>query len=366
MHIVQMLPTISYGDAVSNDALALDQILKNQRHTTSIIAENIGKNISTKIAQRYTDSYEPDKNDLLIYHLSTGTKLNTVIKRYNCKKIMIYHNITPMHFFSDYNPDLAELCRVGREEARQLKDTFDYVLADSEYNKSELLEMGYTCPIDVLPILIPFEDYEMKPDNLVLKRYKDDGFTNILFVGRIAPNKKQEDIITSFYHYQKNYNSKSRLFIVGSSNGMDRYYNRLKEYTEKLGVENVEFLGHIKFNAILAYYKLADIFLCLSEHEGFCVPLVEAMNFNIPIVAYHSSAIKETLGGSGFLLEDKNPLEVAGVLNKVAVDDELKRTLVENEKERLKDFDNQRIGKMFLDYLNKFLKGEINEKNSIN
>ena len=143
--------------------------------------------------------------------------------------------------------------------------------------------MGYTCPIDVLPILIPFDDYAKTPSQQVIDRYSD-GYTNLIFTGRIAPNKRQEDVIRAFYDYKKFYNPKSRLILVGGHNGMERYYHRLKSYINALELEDVVFPGHIKFDEILAYYKIADVFLCQSEHEGFCVPLVEAMYFDVPVV----------------------------------------------------------------------------------
>lgn len=115
-----------------------------------------------------------------------------------------------------------------------------------------------------------------------MEHYKDDGYTNFIFVGRVAPNKKQEDVIRAFYCYKKYCNPKSRLFIVGSYNGMERYYHRLRRYVGALELDNVVFTGHIPFAQILAYYHLADLFLCMSDHEGFCVPLVEAMYFNLP------------------------------------------------------------------------------------
>ena len=156
--------------------------------------------------------------------------------------------------------------------------------------------MGYTCPIDVCPILIPFSDYEKEPDRRVLRRYKGDGKTNLLFVGRIAPNKKQENVIRAFYFYHKYYSPDSRLFLVGSWSGMESYYERLCDYVKALGIaEHVVFTGHIRFDEILAYYHLADVFLCMSEHEGFCVPLVEAMYFHVPIVAYSCAAVPDTL-----------------------------------------------------------------------
>ena len=274
----------------------------------------------------------------------------------HCRKVMVYHNITPPQFFEEYSVKAAQLCQNGLEGASYLADKVDYCLAVSEYNKQDLIRMGYTCPIDVLPILIPFDDYAKTPSQQVIDRYSD-GYTNLIFTGRIAPNKRQEDVIRAFYDYKKFYNPKSRLILVGGHNGMERYYHRLKSYINALELEDVVFPGHIKFDEILAYYKIADVFLCQSEHEGFCVPLVEAMYFDVPVVAYDSSAIAGTLGGGGFLLKDKNPVETAGVINRVVTDEALRTQIIKNQQARLADFDHKVIEAQFKMYLDTFING---------
>ena len=354
MKVIQLLTTVSMGDAVSNDTIALHDILLKNNYETGIYAENIDSRLPKGLVKNYKNLPALKKEDVIIYHLSTGTALNELIKTFKCRKIMIYHNVTPPDFFSEYSITSYELCKKGLDQTRDLNNTFDYVLADSEFNKQDLIRMGYKCKIDVLPILIKFEDYEKKPNKLVMKKC-DDGYTNIIFVGRIAPNKKQEDVIESFYYYNKYYNEKSRLIIVGSYGGMEKYYIRLKDYSEKLGVKNVIFTGHIKFDEILAYYHMADLFLCMSEHEGFCVPLVESMYFDVPIIAYDSCAIGGTLAGSGILLKDKKALETAGVMNYVLTHEQIKDELIKNQKMRLADFDNEVIAKQFLEYLSNYL-----------
>ena len=303
MRVIQVLTTISYGDAVGNDVIALHSTLEKAGYKTGIFAENIGKRIPPGIARHIRKMPRLKDDDIIIYHLSIGTALNYQISKHAGRKIIRYHNVTPYHFYVGYNHDAWSLCKEGIEGAKNLSDKADYCLAVSEFNKQDLEEMGYKCKIDILPILIPFEDYRREPDKEIVRQYTDDGYTNILFTGRIAPNKCHEDIIAAFYQYHKHYNEKSRLILVGNYEGMGKYYEKLRSYTRQLNIEKeVVFTGHIRFDEILAYYHVADIFLCMSEHEGFCVPLVESMFFNIPIVAYASSAIPDTLGGSGFLL----------------------------------------------------------------
>lgn len=356
MRVVQVLTTLSYGDAVGNDVLALDDTLKRAGYETGIYAENIGKRVDTSIVSYINKLPKLKKDDVIIYHLSTGTDLNYKLPELTGRKIMVYHNITPYKFFSGYSHTAWELCKSGIDGAKYLSDKMDYCLAVSKFNKQDLRNMGYKCAIDVRPILIPFDDYKKIPNQNVMKKYKGDGYTNILFTGRIAPNKCQEDVIAAFYQYHKNYNSKSRLILVGNYEGMETYYSRLVKYVEQLGLAgDVIFTGHIGFDEILAYYQVADLFLCMSEHEGFCVPLVEAMFFDKPIVAYESSAIPDTLNGSGFLVQKKNALETAGVMNYILNNAEIRDSIIANQRNRLKDFSHDRIEKQFLQYLENFI-----------
>lgn len=356
MRILQIMPTLAYGDAVGNDALAIDRLLKSKGFETKIYAEIIDKRIPQGIAG-YIDSLENVGDDVLIYHMSTGSRLNAGFAKMQGRKIMIYHNITPPCFYHEYNSSMEKLCRDGRYALQYLADEVDYALADSEYNAEELKKLNYRCPVDVMPILLSFEDYERKPDMETVEEL-GDGKTNIIFTGRIAPNKKQEDVINAFYHYQKYYNPKSRLILVGSYFNMESYYEQLKDYVERLGVKDVVFTGHISFEKMLACYHGADLFLCMSEHEGFCVPLLEAMYFNIPIVAYQSSAIGYTLDGSGILLKQKNPLETAGVMDKVIGNEALKNRMLSKQKRRLQDFGKERTERLFMEKIEGFLKNE--------
>lgn len=355
MKVIQLLTTVSYGDAVSNDALALYDTLLRAGYDTAIYAENIGKRVSRDIVKPVGRLPLLNETDVVIYHLSTGTSLNYLLPSIKAKKIVRYHNITPPEYFEKYDLNARRLCKDGYDGLKYIAPYADYCLADSEYNKFGLIENGYKCDVDILPILIPFDDYKKTPNSEVIEKYKNDGYTNVLFTGRIAPNKKQEDVIKVFAYYQKYYNEKSRLILVGNYVGMERYYKRLLRYTKELDVKNVIFPGHIGFDEILAYYKLADVFLCMSEHEGFCVPLVEAMWFDVPVVAYDSSAIAGTLGGAGILLPKNEPLEAAAVVNYVLTHNGIREKVIRNQRERLSDFEHNKIEQQFLTYLKGFI-----------
>lgn len=347
MAVYQMMPTITFGDGVSNDALAMDVILRKMGIKTGIYAQNIGERLPANTVKNVSHFPNVLKDDVIIYHFSTGTELNTKVTEYDCKKIMVYHNITPGEFLLPYNADAANLCNSGRNDLKAVKDGFDHCIGDSEYNCLELKQIGFKCDMDVLPIIIPFADYDKKPDDRILKKY-GDGKVNLLFTGRIAPNKCQEDVIGSFYFYHKYINQESRLILNGSYEGMEKYYDRLKRYASALGIENdVIFTGKTSFAEVLGFYRVADAFICMSEHEGFCIPLLEAMHFNVPVIAYDSSAVGETLGGGGVLLEEKDPQVTAEWIDMILNNEDLKTKLLKKQKERLEYFSEDKTERKF-------------------
>lgn len=358
MRIIQLLPCLSYGDAVGNDTLAIDRLIRKMGYEAQIYAEAIDSRLPKGTALTMDRLQDTSNEDILIYHGAIGSEINYRLPKLIGYKVMRYHNITMPAFFHGYSDIAESACIEGYRGMQYLSDKIDYCIADSDYNKQDLINMGYTCPIEVCPILIPFSDYETPPSQSVIKRYSDDGFTNLVFVGRVAPNKKHENIIRAFYCYHKFFDPKSRLFLVGSYGEGERYYQRLYDYVQALGIaDSVIFTGHIKFNEILAYYKIADVFLCMSEHEGFCVPLVEAMYFGVPIVAYNTSAIPNTLGGSGVLLDTNEPVAVAEAIEKVVREKEYRDSIIQEQKNRLRDFSHERVSTQLQEILQRFVEG---------
>lgn len=356
MRIIQITPTLVYGDGVGNDVLAIHRYLNRISNITAYVyCQNFDKRIKDKRICRTSRLPRTRDRDLILYHLSTGSEFNQMIPDLKGKKIFIYHNITPPVFFDNYSPQSARLCTKGIEETKALADVPDMCIADSEYNKQDLLSYGYKCPINILPIIIPFDDYKMPFDEKMYRKY-DDGKTNILFTGRIAPNKKHEDLILAFYYYQKYYNADSRLILAGKVDGMEVYYQRLQEFIRRLGVHNVEFTEHISFSEILACYKVSDMFLCMSEHEGFCIPIIEAMTFGLPIIAYDSTAVSDTLGDGGILVKEKNPIETAALINYTLTHPELIDQIKKNQKIILDRLQYEKITQRLSEIINKVIK----------
>ena len=333
MRIVQLMPTIVPGDAVSNDALALCRLLRRWDANSRIYAERSLPGLPEGMVKDARQLPSLGEEDVLIYHMSIGSPVSLRIDELRCRKVMVYHNITPPRYFAPYSAEYTRACREGYAELERMREWFDYAIADSDFNRQGLRQAGYTCPIDVCPVLVPLEDYAAPADERTLKKY-GDGRTNILFVGRVAPNKKQEDVIRAFACYQRRYDPTARLILAGSD-GIGAYKKRLWDYTRALGVKNVKFTGHISFSQLLALYRTAHVLLCMSEHEGFCVPLLESMVFSLPVVARNAAAVGETLGDAGILLEDGDPEKAAAALHRAVRDEALRRELREKEKRRL-------------------------------
>ncbi len=351
MRIVQVLPTLSRGDAVGNNCRAIDGILREEGCDTQIYAGIIDQGVPDGVAKLFSEMGRLEKDDILLYHLAIA--FDHDMRNVGGHTIFQYHNVTPPHFFDRYSPFIANACRSGLEEVRSYRDAPEMCWADSDFNKNDLIEMGYTCPIHTIPILVPFEDYEKPADLEVIKRYDDD-YVNFIFVGRVVPNKAHEDVIRTFAWYQKHINRRCRLFLVGNAS-LESYVNHLKRYIKTLGVKNVIFPGHISFNAILAFYRVADIFLCMSQHEGFCVPLLEAMYFHIPIIARDTTAIPYTLGGAGALVEDNDPIKAALMADRIVNDKALRDAIVAGQDRRLADFAHDKIKEQILRELRAFI-----------
>ncbi|MFA4848361.1 MAG: glycosyltransferase [Methanoregula sp.] len=332
MQIHQILPTLSPGDAIGNEARLMQSLFRQWGYTSHIFAENIHPVTMAFNIEKYKEFSH--KDNILIYHYSIGSDITEFFKTLPDKKILIYHNITPPEYFIGINEVLYKLLKHGRESLPSLINSVELAIGDSEYNRQELEKMGFS-RTDVLPILIDFNIYHRFNDSLIQK-FTDD-YVNFLFVGRISPNKKQDDILKIFYYY-KSINPKSRLFLVGGFNGCERYINQLQDIVKKLQLSDVFFTGSVPFEDLISYYKIADIFLCMSEHEGFCVPLVESMYFNIPIVAYNSTAVTHTLGNSGIIVKEKRYDEIAELINVITEDNNLKMKIIELQKDRLNDF----------------------------
>ena len=324
--IDQILADMQYGDAITDNALAIRDVLVELGHVSRIYAVNIHPRLSDSVIP--LDDYSG--SDCVIHHFAIGSEVNDFVKNLSVKnKILIYHNITPYEFFSGYNLQSESMCIEARRQLRDCADVYSYALAVSEFNRGELTAIGYR-NTDVLPILYNYNK---------AVRYKRESVTkNILFLGRIAPNKCQQDVIKAFYYYKKMYCSEANLYIAGSYSGMEKYLNELIHFSESLGIDGVHFTGRLSYEQMYKLYSNVDLFLSMSEHEGFCVPLIECMHYNIPILAYEAGAVPETLGNSGVTFNKKDYVSVAGMMNALITDEQLRNKVIESQTKRLEHF----------------------------
>ena len=349
MKILQLLPELSYGDAIGNEAVSFYSLFQEMGAETGIYAGKIDDRIKALALNtgHYQDMPALNKEDLLIYHFAVGWEpLSSILEHCICRKVMIYHNITPPEFFAPYDQGAVRACQQGLQQLVDNVNKFDYCLSDSKFSQLHLESLGSELPIRPMPLLIDFSDFEKEPEGAVLTKYDDDR-TNILFVGRLAPNKCQHDVIEAFARYKEEYDEGARLFLVGSP--ADRAYTAfLKERAEESGyAEDIIFPGHIPFSHILAYYHLADIFLCLSEHEGFCVPVLEAMKMKVPFLGYDRCAVPETMGGAGVLIKEKDFAAISALMHELMEEPERRRQIVKKQEDRLRDFEYKKLAKEY-------------------
>ena len=337
----QFLPVFAAGDAIGNHVLRIRDTLRAAGYESEIFADHVHPPMR-KQARHFSD-FKPGagRRDVhLLYHLSTGSRMAAWLADQTVPLAVDYHNITPAEYFDRWEPAAAQVARRARAELRRLASSTAYGLADSAYNAAELTDEGYP-DTAVVPILIDFDDYDAPPDAATLTRLRrraDGGGAQWLFVGRVAAQKCQHDVVAAFAAYRRLFDPKARLSIVGGRTLL-LYARALERLADELGVADaVDFTDNLKFRQLLAQYRAADLFVCLSEHEGFCVPLVEAMHFGVPTVAFASTAVPETVGDATLLLPDKGPLTVAVAAHRVLSDDVVRKALVEAGHRRVEHF----------------------------
>lgn len=349
MEVHQILPALSYGDAVSNDVIEIQRFLSEHGYSSKIFAKYIHPKVSKFASQ--LSSYKGSPQNAVMYHFSlAGGDVTEYVKQLPDKKVLIYHNITPPEFFDCYDDELRCSCEQGLEELKGLKNHFQLAIGDSEYNRQCLEQFGYS-NTGVIPILIDTDSWSKDIDPDDLDRTYENCTINILFVGRVAPNKKHEDIIKIFYYYHHCINSNSKLYLVGSKQ-ISRYLSSLEELIAKLGLSDaVVFTGVVSEAELVRYYRMAHVFLCMSEHEGFCVPLLEAMHFRIPLIAYNSTGVPDTLGDSGILVNRKSCVEIAEFISVLVEDNVTRNRIIQKQTERLMDFDKDATGERLINVL---------------
>jgi glycosyltransferase involved in cell wall biosynthesis len=325
----QVLATLGYGDAIGNEVLGVQRVLRAAGYDSEIFVETADLRLED-LTLDYRDLPEASHPDnILLHHFSLGSRASRMAYALPDRMALIYHNITPPQYFVDVHPRLVQLCYLGRRELGLYATRCELGLGDSEYNRQELEAIGFP-RTDVLPV-VPDFSHLAGPANYMQAGLFDDAWVNVMFVGRIIPNKKIEDVIRFFHAYNRWFNPRSRLLLVGAHSGFERYVAMLQNLVDRLGVPEVHFLGHVSNAELTAYYELADVFLCASEHEGFCVPLVESFHMGVPVLAYAATAVPSTMDGGGIMYDDKDPIRVAALIDQVVTDRDLFDRIIDSQ-----------------------------------
>jgi glycosyltransferase involved in cell wall biosynthesis len=339
----QIVAALSPGDAVCNEALAFQRLLRARGYVSEIYAGILAPEMTTlgHPFSEYPEDAEA-RGAISIFHFAIGNPVVQGVLRRTEPLILRYHNVTPHEFFLGFNGHLVGLCYHGARSLPEFVPRTTLALAVSEFNRLDLERAGFARTA-VLPLALNRVALDEPPDPVVTSRFRD-ARKNLLFVGRVAPNKKIEDLIRAFCAYQRYVEPESRLFVVGEGRGFENYTRRLDELVSHLRIDEVVFTGAVTQSELNAYYRLAHGFLCLSEHEGYGAPLIEAMHFGIPVIAFDAGAVKETLQGGGVLLLEKKPEEIAELLGLVMGAGPLRQAVLKTQAEALEKIRSVDIG----------------------
>lgn len=349
--IHQLVAGFSHGDAISNEALVLRGIFRSWGYASEIFCE--ARRILPELRDEARDLaqnrhvFQPE--DVVLLHLSIGSPVNEMFAELPGRKAILYHNITPPEYFRGIQEQIAHNLAKGREQARQLAGTARVVLADSRFNAQEMEAWGYR-DVRVLPLVLDLARLRGRADRATLKKY-NDGLVNILFVGRCVPNKRIEDGLAAFHYFQRYVEPASRFIHAGSFAGTEHYQALLLTHMRDLRLENIEMLGAVRQEELNACYRSADLFLCMSEHEGFCIPLIESMVHDVPILAYAAAAVPDTLEGAGVLFREKRFDWVAEMMGRLVRDGALREAVLRGQRDRLARFENRDPARELRDHL---------------
>jgi glycosyltransferase involved in cell wall biosynthesis len=338
----QWIPAAHRGDAVGDNALRMRTLLRGMGHESELFSLTIDADLRDEV--RPFDDPAAKRGDLTIFHFVLPSPMTEAFASLGSGRILHYHNITPSFYFAPYDPGLFRLASLGRKDLATLAGRVDLALGVSDFNRRELESLGFE-RTGVLPIAVDTTRLTGAPPRPALDEALDDEFVNFLFVGRIAPNKKIEDHIRLAEIYKRNIDSHYRFIFVGRYDSVPRYYSMIRalmlEY--RMLPERFVFTGPVPDADLAVYYRRAAAYISLSEHEGFCVPLVEAMATDVPILAYGAAAVPETLDGAGLMFTPKDLEVAAEMLGALAFDDGLRAQIIAGQRRRLADFGDARI-----------------------
>lgn len=350
----QLLHVASPGDAVTNAALQYRELLRRVG-PSEIFAAHVDPKLMGDVLPLSQYNQRPSAQsgrNVLLYHLSTGShEVVSFLAQRPEEAGLVYHNITPSSYFAPFSPELVAELDEGRQQLESLRDRVELALAVSPYNARELEALGYT-NVGVVPLIADLDELPQAGLDRSAERNLDamEGPV-LLFVGQLMPHKRP-DLLLAAFHILSTYLIPEAVLLMVGAGRLLRYRNAVERYASELNLTGARFKGWVSEQELLACYRRADLFVTASEHEGFCVPLLEAMHLDLPVVARSFAAIPETLDGAGLLLPaDDDPALLAEALHATLTDDDLRRTLVERGRERAERVDSEKARASFLSKL---------------
>ncbi len=353
MIVNQWVPAAHRGDAIGDSARKVRDLLRAQGHVSELYALTMDDDLRGDV--RAFDHPGAPRGDVTIFHFALPSPMTAPFAALTGARVLQYHNITPAHFFAPYDAQLFRLAALGRRELASLAGHVDLALGDSAFNCAELDALGFS-PTGVMPIAVDTSRITSAARRPALEETLSDECRNILFVGRIAPNKKIEDHIRLAEHYKRYVDEHYRFIFVGRHDVVPRYYRTVRALVASYNMAPNRFLftGPVPDEDLAAYYRTADVYVSLSEHEGFCVPLLEAMAADVPVLAFAAGAVPETLGGAGVLFSPKDLEQAAELVGALIYDEDLREAVTARQHRRLEDFSEERIAQHVTELVARF------------
>jgi glycosyltransferase involved in cell wall biosynthesis len=338
----QWVPSAHKGDAVGDHALRLRDRLRAWGHDANVFAIRIDEALEHDVLP-WTEPEARD-GDVTMLHFASASEMSGAFGTVPGRRVLHYHNVTPARFFAPFDEGLARQAVEARRQLADLAGRVDLAAGASDYSRRELEDLGFQRTA-VLPILLDLDRLRNTPGVPALEWMLQDGLTNILFVGRLAPNKRLEDHIRLAEHYKRYVDVAYRFIFVGRQDAVPGYFPAVQAMvaTYRMLPERFWFTGPVSDNDLATYYRNAHAYVSLSEHEGFCVPLVEAMAMDVPVLAYGETAVPETLGGAGVSFRPKDLEFAAELLGGLIYDEPFRQGVLAGQRRRVEDFGMARV-----------------------
>lgn len=341
MKIHQMSAGFQYGDAISSEMVSIASLLRSNGISGKIFADNIGYDPTSEASAGLPIL---NSQDILIYHYSIDSNLQGKLNNLKCRKWFVYHNVTPSQYFEPYDLKFSYLLREGRSQLKKMSNQFEKRFAVSKYNTLELKNLGWQ-GVETIPLHLR----QLSSS----KEFHSNKRNNFISVGRIAPNKRQDDLIRFMKVWKDLGLPKKKLTLIGFCNPSLTEYKSLLEFMIRLYdlEDTIEFKNQVTEAELIQMYCESEALISMSEHEGFCVPILEAMQNELPVFAFAGGAVEETMGGAGILFKKKDFKRLAFLINEILTDLPFKNELIISQKERWENYKTYQNTNNILKYI---------------